>query len=314
MKNTAIAITTMCFLSLSSVSLQAGGPWRLSLGVNYRQVDDVKIDATAFQSPNPGYPDYVNGAVLGMPGGFVFVEDDNRQVNPAGIASLDTITLSSASKGMDGGWGLALGAEKLWRRNDDIAWNLNLSLLTARADMSTRLHGNVSTDAFDVSGVPPPILPSPFSPANPNSAQYGPGVFPVPAGGTATTFGYFDFDVDLDLYTFGAGISGNYAVRKLNLLAGAGPTLNIADYSVKATEVVRWDDDGSVLYSRRRSNDTLQVLFGAYVNVGLRYDFNERVGISAEYRYDHVFDKIRTTLTEIDLRGSSGQLKLSYQF
>ena len=68
------------------------------------------------------------------------------------------------------------------------------------------------------------------------------------------------------------------------------------------------------IYTRKVNHDSNDLVLGMYINVGLSCDFWDSLGVAVVYRYDQVFDDATTRLVDVNLDGSSTQVKLIYSF
>ena len=104
----------------------------------------------------------------------------------------------------------------------------------------------------------------------------------------------------MDLYILDIGLKADYAFNEsFELFAVCGPTLTFAD-----TE--------STVDGRHDSDDDF--IFGLYAGIGAAYWFNEKVGLSCEFRYDAAFEKVETKDIKQELDGFGGALKLLFAF
>jgi len=330
-KKTWVLVPVMALAVAAAAHAQQ---WTMSLGANYRSFDDIDMHQLQFANPHNQYDEYVNGALLYSGAGAVIgvvVESELNQFDPPGfqagegddaaenIVNLDGIAFRGDTEG-DSGGGVVVEAIRPLARETSVPMSLVLSLTTASLSTCSLQPGVVLSDAYQINdSVFAGIWtePSPLATLGaPDSGQYigPPGQVQASGAGTASTYGSLDYDIDMDALTLGAGVSGKFCIGSLNVLVGAGPTLTIADIDVEADEVVRWNADDSLVYSRRHSDSSTQVRLGAYANIGLQIAITERLGVAAEYRYDCAVKDVTTGLADVDLSGGSGQIKVTYSF
>lgn len=324
--------------------------WALSLGVTNRSLDDVELKAVNFRSDNAAYGAYVNGAYQDLgPGAHTLTIDDLGDqavgvdvpgtVGPVitgGGVNLDKfVTGSMDSAAASDARGVVLGLRRAFGGDsEEIEWGLDLSLVFLQPGVRDTLDPTVLTDSYgvDSSGA----VPNYWSPdgsgwditQNPNGGTFDDVGSTIPITPTATnqpnpggpanpgsTTGTLVYDIDMNLLTLGLGVSGAWRAGKLSLNLGAGPTLTIADVDGRVTERAVWTGSGDDVYApRRHRNTTVQAEVGAYGAIGLTFQINQSVGLTAEYRYDYVIDDLQTRYADFDLKGASGQLKLVFSF
>lgn len=330
--------------------------WNYSIGLNFRSFSDVEFKAAAVSNPafpnSFGNVQYINGRatdtdgdgvvdeIVVLNGGvggqlapnFYRFDAINGFVPQPGLgsgtlvnigaapllnltASLDRATFDGAGGGdFDDGAGYVITASRLHKDSGDFHWNFELSLTTAFSDMDQGAGGRItSSDQFvennsifiDTNSIDNVIL---------DGGTFARNL----GGGTAEGLSIVNnFDMDLSVYTIGAGLSASYEVNTLSLNIGAGPTLTLSDLEVdSALSAVRTGGDlaGRSIALARNSDDSDDFSFGLYVNIGLVYDINESWGFGVEYRYDYVFNDASTDIADVDLDGDSTQVKLIYSF
>lgn len=336
-------------LTAMAVALPAGAEdWTLSLGVTNRSLGDAELKAVSFQSANPAYGPYVNGAFQEGPG-VLTVDDLTLQapgvdvtsgggpVTRGGGVSLDRFITGNMESGTaSDARGVVLGLRRaMGGDSEEIEWGLDLSMVFFQPELRDTLAPTVLTDSFEVDSGG--AIPNYWSPAgtnwnysqNPNGGTFDdlgnpplntPSTLPITQTASdqenaGTTTGTLVYDIDMSMLTLGAGFSGVWRVGKLNLSLGAGPTLTIADVDGRVTERAVWTGSGEDVYApRKHRNNTVQAEVGAYGAVGLTYQITESVGLCVECRYDYVIDDLQTRYADFDLTGASGQLKLVFSF
>ncbi len=298
---------------------QEGSNWAVSVGATYRSFSDVSLNARQFSNPAASADDYVNGGQNSVAGLFGVL--DNRNANdpaPAlrgqnddvGGISLDTIAVGEHDESLDDSVGAAVGANLALTQCDNFVVGLQLGFSAAGSHTRDRMPGVVTSDLWaTVAGT--------ATNGGGRVAVPHPGAVLPPGGvgtGFATTNGYLDMDLDLDVYVLDAGLTGALQLGSARFGVGMGPTLTLADLDLDLTEVVDWNADGARLYSRRLADTTQQALLGVYFSAGVSCDVTERLGVGVEYRHDHVFSELESTYADIDLNGGTTQLKVTYRF
>ena len=283
------------------------GSWSYRLGVSYRDIGEVDVDDIQFSNTLPALDgsDYVNGAAhFNGVTDDTLVLDNTGQYDVGGV-SLDRHTTNSGSEDLGQEAGFIFTAEKGLNSVGNSRVALDLSVSYHAADESSNISSNVVSDRFSPPGFGPSI----------GSAVHPGNTIGVGGAGTgvATTAGALKFDMEMDLFTFGAGLKGIYDADSFRLSVGAGPTLTVANIESDVTESVEWisgPNAGSDLYRDERSDDALELIFGGYLSLGAEVRLNEAVGLGAEWRYDHAFQDAGTDHADVDVSGSSGQLFL----
>lgn len=325
---TALAGFILCLI-VCNVAF-AEEEWDFTIGINYRSFEDVDIKSLKFN--NPANPNYINGSATDTDGDGIIdtlvYGDGGLQTSPqlfssppvaaplfpndgsapASVATFDNIGFGSDSTEYDEGYGIVLGASKGLQDNVDYKWNLDLSLTTVTSQMDYNATPGlaVTSDQFLIPGGSVNIVPvggNPTTLVNANQILTG-------ASGLGSNTGTLNYDFDLNLYTFGTGVSGNLKKGRFGFSLGVGPTLSLADFDVEVVEVAT----GTGSYTRKQTDDETDLVFGIYLNVGISIDISDSIAIQVQYRFDEVFDEVDTSLAEVDIDGSSGQLNLIFGF
>ena len=310
MKN--IVITT---LLLTSAFIYAQGDqqletskdsgWKLSIGANYRS-----FGKTTFKQVGK----YVNGSLTDIGSGGVSqylykVADPTSQVLVHG--GNDTVTFTAANESssefdIDNGVGVVLKAGKVFSQGDVISWSFDLSLATAYSQSSHSVATTSTTFNFGDWNISPDgngvVTPGPYPPSAPIAGKTeGVSGNNTPTG--ATTAGHIKYDLNLGLYTLGAGVSASSHLGPITLFVGGGPTLSVVDYDIDYSVLVMDD-----------SSESTRLRAGLYTELGVEVSIGEKWGIGVSGRYDWIPVEVNTDLATIELSGFSGQLFLSYQF
>ena len=130
----------------------------------------------------------------------------------------------------------------------------------------------------------------------------------------ATTLAQLRLDADLGLYVFSLGLRGTYAIGPFQVAVAGGPTVSVADFSTSVEQMVAFADDGTTAYRSSQSDDTVDVLFGAYVGADVAWMFREGWAVRLGARWDEVFDEVETDQVSIDLSGMTASLALVWMF
>ncbi len=324
-----LAIFTFCLMINNGAVAES--EWRFSIGVNHRTFDDIEFEQLRFNNPKyPGLP-YVNGTLNAAldtatvedgaaqaPG--LFTSNPNTAIafpdtTPANglidipaetgfvpTVTLDSIIFSGASEEFDDGSGVVLQASKTLQDNSNYTWDLDLSLTTAFSDTDEMYNGSVTANSTVLTGTA-------FLNVGTNGDATITGTNATAAanlGAATITTGTVAYDLDLAVYTIGAGISGNFKKGNFGFNLGVGPSITLADLDVDAQQRAN--------FTQRFNDDATDLLLGVYVNVGLNYSINESVAVGVEYRFDQLFDEVSTDLADVDLDGASTQIKVTFSF
>lgn len=105
---------------------------------------------------------------------------------------------------------------------------------------------------------------------------------------------------DMQMYVIDLGVQGAYNVYdNLNITLAAGPSLSLADME---------SSSGGL---KSNGHDWI---FGIYASIGAEYWFNEKYGLSFDFRYDEAFKHADTKYADLNLDSWSGMLKFLVQF
>ncbi len=276
--------------------------WKLAIGVNYRSFDQVTFKQIG---------EYANGSVTDIGfGNYLYkVADPTSQVFVDTILN-DTVTLASASGSgefnFDNGVGVVLKASKVFSQGDAIDWSFDLSLATAYTQSSHSVGATFTTFDFgdwngstDGNG---DVTPGPYPPSAPVDGKTE-GVSGNYAPSDPGTTASIKYDLNLGLYTLGAGVSAACDMGPVTVFMGGGPTLSVVDYDI----------DYSV-FGIQKNSDSTRLRAGMYAELGLEVPVNEKWAVGISGRYDWIPVEVNTDLAEVELSGFSGQLFVSYQF
>lgn len=298
--------------------------WKLSLGASYRTFDNVDFESTTFTAPGGNY---ANGNYTD--GGNYTIQDDS-QLQPGGwtdgglgqwirTASFDQSVAPGDSADADNGVGTIIELEReMWqpRENVGVSLVLGFGFFQSDADRNATTGNGITTTTL-TGTLTSPVDPGAAVPATPYTVAGGAGFplsTPLDLGDVATTTATLNLESDLDLYVLSLGAKAYCRFDRLALTFAAGPTLNLADFTTESRQRVTFNNSGAEAYSRSQSDDTQDVIFGAFVGIGADYRFSERWALGVSYRYDGLFSKVDTDLAEMDLSGQSVQAKLSWLF
>jgi hypothetical protein len=300
---------------LLPVSATEEGAWSYRLGVSYRDIGDVDVEDMQFSNPtlsglNGGY---VNGATHFQVTDDTFILDNTLNVqNDIGGVSLDKLSTNTGSQDLGQETGFIFTAEKGLNSVGNSRVALDLSVSYHNAEESSDSAASVVSDRYSPA-VAPATGSGPASAPNP-TVHPGSTIGVGGAGvGVASTAGMLNFDMEMDLFTFGAGLKGIYDADSFRLSVGAGPTISVSNIETDVVESATWSkgaNSGSDLYRDERSDDSLDLIFGGYLSLGAEVRLSEAVGLGAEWRYDHAFGDAGTDHADVDVSGQSGQFFL----
>ncbi len=283
----------------NSTSTENG--WKLSIGANYRSFEQVTFNQIG---------EYVNGSVTDIgSGNYLYkVADPTSQVFVDGVN--DTVTLASTSGSgdfnFDNGMGVVLKASKVFSQGDAINWSFDLSLATAYTQSAHSVGTTFTTFNFgnwnssiDGNG---DVSPGPYPPAAPVAGKTE-GVSGNYTPSDPGTTAHIKYDLNLGLYTLGAGVSASCDTGPVTLFVGGGPTLSVVDYDIDYSA-----------FDVQKNSDSTRLRAGMYAELGLEVPFSEKWAVGLSGRYDWIPVDVNTDLAELELSGFSGQLFVSYQF
>jgi hypothetical protein len=319
-------------LAAALVAVSAwGGNWKASFGVGYRTFDDVSFAPLQLALPG-GSGTYVNGDYIDGVGYTIL---DDSQLQTAGwtyesvlggwtrAVTFDQVSYAGGTEGMDDAPGFVLELDRVLATGES-GWELGVVLGFAAfwSDMSVTASGSqLATRTFTGTFFEPGGSgndPGAAYPSAPVTVVVGSG----PAMSTpddldpaaATTLAQLRLDADLGLYVFSLGLRGTYTVGLFQVAVAGGPTLSVADFSTSVEQMVAFADDGTAAYRSSQSDDTVDVLFGAYVGADVAWMFREGWAVRLGARWDEVFDEVETDQVSIDLSGMTASLALVWMF
>ena len=294
--------------------------WELSLGANYRNFKGVE-----FKSYEINGGAFLDGSVTG-------IDTDNDQVDDlwlykvasslqqVDVANLDEVRYTQASVeagrvNIDDGLGVVLKGSRTLREKGKFAFKFDLSLATAVTSDRSAPDVTTTTVGFNIGEV---WNNSPF-----------PGGGPIPDQLEKLSMGYTELGIvadgagivfartslDLSLYTFAAGVSGNYSIGDFSLSVGGGPSVSLVDFDLNTEINGVWKDGSGSFYSEEvKAQSSLKCRAGLYAEIGLNYAINKKWSIGVAGRYDYIPMKVNSDLVRIDLSGSSVQALVTYSF
>ena len=294
----------------ATLPVQGGkdSPWRLSLGVSYRQFGHVDTNTLGLRNgslplfpagdPNAG-PLGVQGytpvmfSSLALPGQF-FTANEALAVG----ASSDVDTSSSFAP--------VLGVERRLSIDDNRVISLVGNLQYHHVQSSGSSTPNVSGAQYFYDNLTQTFL------------TVSGATFPDPVPGTLNTASVRS-SMEMDLFQFDLGLKAatNNANGNFDYYIAAGPTLAIASTDSSLTESASWTNAASGLsesYSQRHSDNGISMAVGVYGALGVEYRVDKNWSLGLEGRYDAAFSKIGNDLAKLDLNGPSLQLKVIYAF
>ncbi len=292
--------------------------WKLSMGINYRSFG--KID---FKEVSPNGGQFINGSVTDIGAGLYLykVTDPNSQILVDNVLN-DTITYTTATAnsddfGIDGGMaGIVLKASKVFKQGDTFNWSFDFTLATAYTQSSSGAGATLVDTGFDFgpdwnssldgNGV---AFPGPYPPAAPVEGKtegVSPNYDPFSPGGSISTMN-INYDLNLGVYTFGAGISTACHLGPVNIFVAGGPTLSVVDYDIDYSAT-------SADYHESKSAESTDLRAGLYGELGVELMLGESWGVGISSRYDWIPIEVNTDLASLDLSGLSCNVFISYQF
>ena len=293
--------------------------WELSMGANYRTFNGIELKN---RTVNKG--GFLDGSVTGIDTNADQIDDlwlyqVSSPLQQIDVANLNEVTYTQATLGrnnvdMDDGIGLVLKGRYALTHNDQFNIKLDLSLTTATTSSRLNVNGIINTVGFNIGEV---WNNSPFPGGGPTPDQLeklslGHADMGILVDGNGQVLSRIGFD--LNLYTFGLGISGQYDLGDFSLFAGIGPTVSIVDYEVKENINGYWKDGSGTFYQESNSEKQTKLRGGFYAELGLSYAINEKWGMGIAGRYDYIPVKVTTDIGDIDLTGFGVQLFISYSF
>lgn len=292
--------------------------WRHSVGVNLRALGDIDLKGG---DVTPGNTTFINGSVVDVgAGNFTYtVVDSVLQIDNA---TLDTVEYQKAfivdqSVDLDDSVGLAISTRRTIGSKDKFIFEFDLSLTTTFVSDDVSASG--TTKAFEFNIAPNTWTnanaPNPGGGPDPNTKQQIFAIINQSQILTATNpiTAMVNYDLDVDLYTFGCGFNIGYTCKKLQLKMSAGPTLTLVDADVSRRTTAGFTG-GTTFFNNKKNDDDFVVRGGAYALVGLQCDLGKSWGIGVAGRYDYVAVDVDTDIADFDLDGFSGQLYLDFEF
>lgn len=294
--------------------------WQMQFGLNYRSFGDFD-----FKSLSLGGGGFLNGSVTDYGGGqFLYqVDDPQSQISGANLELVNFVQLGSGSIGgsddVDDGIGTVLKFSKVAARDGHFSWGYDFSFTTAFSDssMGTSLALNdvqynlgANWNTLPDGNGDLPLNPPPGAPASGKNEAVSANNTPITVDAGSRLV--LDYDLDLGVYTFGAGLNATWEQNGWSLFAGAGPALSIVDYDLSLdARAVRGDQ---TVYSESQDEDDLTLRFGGYAEAGVYFSSCGKWGLGAAARYDWVPVELNNSLAELDLSGLSGQFFVQYNF
>ena len=300
--------------------------WKLGLGISYRKFDDIEFKSRVIrrsQFPTSNYTNFFvdEGDATGQTYDIMDVGSQGQGVlnlgapfDPVAVIAADSATWQGGDES-ESEPGFVLSAEKrLW---SDERFSLSLDLSLSYFNLSTSVGASagpggaagfsVSSDDFYQSiGAPQPLVD-----ATRTAVTTAPAVVGAAAALRDAQISLRS-TLDMDMLVLGVGLKAGVEFKRVSLCMAAGPALSIADVETSyrqritsgggATDVLD-DDDGETA-----------VRPGLYAACGIGVQLTERLGLSALYRYDDVSNDSSTDHANVDLSGSSAEIKLTIAF
>jgi len=295
----------------------AEGGWRLTLGVSYRDFDNV--DFKAFELRNYGKDDTAGGNQLGIQ---AYDNAVLTGLNGPGVyfVWMDHVRYTGASEegSPSSAWGPVIGVEKSMKGLDSIQLDFVANLQYHRAMAERRDDGFAASlgrftaysnqHLVGVTGAGVVTIATPPAAQNNN----------VMNSAVQVTV---ENNFEMDLIVLDLGVKASLCTElPVKLYLAGGPTVALSSLETSQYQSADWranlvrltNDTGAYSYSR--SDAQTRLILGLYGALGAEYQINERLGIAAEYRYDLTEDDPETSHAVIDLESGSGQVKLVYSF
>lgn len=309
-KNIKLGVLAACGLgALSSAAedvkystastIPADSPnWKMTLGVSFRQMGE--FDFKSF-SLNNG--EYFDGTFDGT---NVTVVDNQDQVNPNGgpahdnLVSLHKGGSYGGSEDGDDEAGIIIGASKVIGYGKNWTYDLDLSLGIFSTTLDTNQAGDYTTDVFGTG-----VGSGNTFPVN------GSGPIDGAIGGNPADIRN-SYDIEMDAYVFSMGLGARMLMGPVELKLSGGPTVSIVDYDFSRVSSVHYSQADT--YSESASDSGIDIILGAYVGADVLYPINEQWTIGAGLRYDFTLYDLETKVADVDLSGSSVELKVQYAF
>ena len=331
--------------------------WTLGAGVQWRQIGEVSFggghrartsDIPVMRGESSGSgPGYSNGYVL--PDSTGGANTWNWGFNDPSQVVGNTLTFSGSnteifqrvlSQTLDSAWSDDLAGLGIYFELESpvlLKWKrFNLSAVASysfvqdeteqsadafSAVRQTMLKHNSFTDAYDIAGI---------APVTPQQGTFnGPGPVisrtPQSRSGGATKLTMLDDEVftsrvdqsfKINLHTLSAGPRIGMDFGKLRATAGLGLAINIADWEAASNETLS-SETRKVLKRWQDTTSELDILLGAYVELGAQYAINERWSINANLRYDIAQDlsgQVANTPIDLDLGGFTAMIGVGWRF
>lgn len=298
----------MAACALATAAENEPSPWSLRLGASYREFYDVEFAPVNFRNWNTEN----NGS---GPYGVANVSGNVAAPNFTTVP-IDYIRWNGGMHGLGSGDGWApligLGRELMQRDAFRLGFAGNLQYYSLdiqySRDGSMAAPNSFTANQYNqtvVGGTPLPIVLG-------QAPQAGAGIV------NQTSF-WIRNKFNADLWVFDAGLEAKVSpVKCVNVIAAAGPTLNLANVETMQDYAASWAPTGNPYpsdswHAKRKQHD-FDAVAGVYGAVGLSVALDERWTLAALYRYDYVPEGIGTDQAEVSLNGPSGQLMLIYAF
>ncbi len=282
---------------------------RLTLGLVYRNFDDVKFNKFALS----------NHGNEATPGGPFGVQGYTTTISSNSVVFADYIHYLGGEDDSDK-WAPSIGFEMPIGEDNMLDFVFNFSFFSIQSgekDTGNRTNnGNFSAQNFShlVIG---PITQPPSNrvvvPMNPATQTLNPNFNP----GTNATV---ENDFDLEMYMFDFGLKGSIHMDALSLCLAAGPTLTISDAHSVQKALVTYSsapaDDPSYtgVSSQRKSDSDTDFILGLYGAIDLQFQFNDSLALAVGYRYDFASDEAGTKQAEQDLETHGARIRLIVSF
>ncbi len=297
-------LTTFLIGGAVTTAMAGDGDWDMSVGATFRKFKSTEFKSFATEEQ------YFNGT---YDGANATVKDTAKQVSPAEaplagnhIVSLHSVSFGSSTDDLENSTGLVLQ----WTRDiqtstmnkvGGLDWKFDLSLVWVGVDQGKAGLSETGGDTFLTNKTP-----GDFAGETPQPVVEGDYPLADVVASSAR------FDLDIDAFTFGAGIASRFEMGPLDLKIGMGPSLTLVNYNVSYEGYAGFINDQDVVVDE--SDDDIVARWGLYGTLGLIYDFSENWGMEVGLRYDYIPDNVNTNVVNMDLSGMSTEVKLVYSF
>jgi len=291
-------------MAAAAWSWGAESPWRLQVGVAWRDFGDVELDGFKLRNHDSMYKE-------GGPFGIQNYSELPGLRDGSGVTA-DQVSFRGAEDSADDTWAPVLGVQReLWRRG-----SLSLSLTGSLAYYRIEAEFGASGSA----GAPGAFRASHFNYLVAEEQVLAPPINDDPLAGfspgTSAAVQLKDFRADVLMLD--AGLRGQYDWKRFYVTAGVGPAFYWAHVDSEVEESGSWNaipgtgDPGS--YRLASSDSGSDTALGVYATIGAGVRVSEQIAVEVEYRCDEVGGLVGTSQAGVDLSGQTGMVKVIIGF